>query len=152
MMLNKASNSYKDESAVQTHVRRFLTDVIGAKVVVNTPATYEGVTYTAEGIPDITGILPDGTGIAVEVKHRKGGRVSKAQKNHLSIYRGLGAEAWVVYDSNIQEFIDYMLAKYDPVQTMGRRTAALLKGVGLSGAKNGDIPAHKVHDFLRTWN
>lgn len=134
------------ESVIQRRIFEFLDREVGAKVWINTPSTIDNKSYTAQGIPDITGVLPGGKHLAVEVKRNKSGRVSAQQKNHLVITAALGGEAWVVYEENFEEFKEYIAARYKPASDV--RGAALIESIGLSTAKSGDIPAHKVHDYL----
>lgn len=138
---------YRLESDIQSEIQAFLDRVIGARVWVNTPAHIDGKSYSAQGIPDITGVLPGGVHIAVEVKKLKSGRVSSQQKNHLVVTRALAGEAWVVYKENFEQFKSYMGFKYG-WQRGYNKAEALLDSMGLATSKSGDIPAHRVNEYL----
>lgn len=138
---------YGSESDIQKEIFDFLDKEIGARVWINTPAFIDGKSYTVQGIPDITGVLPGGRHIAVEVKKTKSGAVSSQQKNHLVVTRQLEGEAWVVYDENLVEFMQYIRFMY-PRKPTHNKTTALLNSVGLSKAKSGDVPAHRMHAYL----
>ena len=136
----------RSESSIQREIFEYL-ERLGAKVWVNTPATMNNMSYTAQGIPDISGVLPGGKHIVVEVKKNKSGRVSGPQKNHLVMTLALGGEAWVVYEENLEEFKQYMDFMYGLVPK-GDKARALMDAAGMSTAKNGDIPGHVVASYL----